>query len=287
MSADVSRSATPTAPGAGDRAFDPYARMTATSPHQFLYALNPLAKVAGFAPAMVLLVFVRDLATPAAFLLLAYALILVGARLTPRLLALLLLALPAGMLLVAVGFSLWVDAGLVDGSAPLVRIGDWTLYSGALVIGSATALRLGAIMALALVGGLTTSGPDLVRASVQQLRVPYRVGYTALAAFRFLPRFGHELAVIRAAHRVRGYHGGRGPFARIARGWGYIVPLLAGAIRHAERVALAMDSRAFGAHPTRTERHLVPFRTRDIVFTLTTLLASAAVFVAFFPWQLP
>ena len=288
MSADVTGSATRKVPDAGgDRAFDPYARMTATSPRQFLYALNPLAKVAGFAPAMVLLVFVRDLATPAAFLLLAYALILVGARLTPRLLALLLLALPAGMLLVAVGFSLWVDAGLVDGSTPLVRIGDWTLYSGALVIGSATALRLGAIMALALVGGLTTSGPDLVRASVQQLRVPYRVGYTALAAFRFLPRFGHELAVIRAAHRVRGYHGGRGPFARIARGWGYIVPLLAGAIRHAERVALAMDSRAFGAHSTRTERHLVPFRTRDIVFTLTTLLASAAVFVAFFPWQLP
>lgn len=287
MSTDVTGSASRTPAAAGDRPFDPYARMTATSPRQFLYALNPLAKVAGFAPAMVLLVFVRDLATPAAFLVLAYGLLLVGARLTRRVLALLLLGLPAGMLLVAVGFSLWVDAGLVDGSTPVVRIGGWTLYSGALVIGSATALRLGSIMALALIGGLTTSGPDLVRASVQQLRVPYRVGYTALAAFRFVPRFGHELAVIRAAHRVRGYHGGRGPFARIARGWGYIVPLLAGAIRHAERVALAMDSRAFGAHSTRTERHLVPFRVRDTVFTLTTLLASAAIFVAFFPWQLP
>lgn len=269
------------------RVFDPYARMTATSPRQFLYALNPLSKAAGFAPAMVLLVFVRDLATPAAFLVLAYALILIGARLTGRLLALLLVGLPVGMLAIGVGFSLWVDAGLVADSAPVLRIGDWTLYSGALVIGFATALRLGSIVALALVGGLTTSGPDLVRASVQQLRVPYRIGYTALAAFRFVPRFGHELAVIRAAHRVRGYHGGRGPFARIARGWGYIVPLLAGAIRHAERVALAMDSRAFGAHPTRTERHLVPFRTRDVVFTVATLAASAAIFVVFFPWQLP
>ncbi|WP_416383332.1 energy-coupling factor transporter transmembrane component T [Microbacterium oxydans] len=268
-------------------AFDPYARMTATSRRQFLYALNPLAKVAGFAPAMVLLVFVRDLATPAAFLALAYALILVGTRLTGRLLALLLLALPAGMVLIGVGFSLWVDAGLVADTAPVVRIGGWTLYGGALLIGFATALRLGSIVALALIGGLTTSGPDLVRATVQQLRVPYRIGYTALAAFRFVPRFGHELAVIRAAHRVRGYHGGRGPFARIARGWGYIVPLLAGAIRHAERVALAMDSRAFGAHATRTERHLVPFRTRDTVFTVATLLASAAIFVVFFPWQLP
>lgn len=273
--------------GSTGTAFDPYARLTATAPHQFLSALNPLAKVAGFAPAMVLLVFVRDLATPAAFLALAYVLILSGARVTGRLLALLLLGLPLGMLAVTVGFSLWVDAARVDGTPALLSVGDWTLYSGALTIGAATALRLGAIVALALVGGLTTSGSDLVRASVQQLRVPYRIGYTALAAFRFVPRFGHELAVIRAAHRVRGYHGGRGPLSRIARGWGYIVPLLAGAIRHAERVALAMDSRAFGAHPTRTERHLVPFRVRDTVFTVAMLLTSAAIFLVFFPWQLP
>ncbi|MBS0022963.1 energy-coupling factor transporter transmembrane component T [Microbacterium paraoxydans] len=266
---------------------DPYAPLVATARHQFLYGLNPLAKVAGFAPAMVLLVFVRDLATPAAFLVLAYVLILCGARLTGRLFALLLLGLPLGMLAVTVGFSLWVDAALVEGTPAVFSVGGWTLHGGALVIGAATALRLGAIVALALVGGLTTSGSDLVRASVQQLRVPYRIGYTALAAFRFVPRFGQELAVIRAAHRVRGYHGGRGPFARIARGWGYIVPLLAGAIRHAERVALAMDSRAFGAHPTRTERHRVPFRRRDAVFLVAMLAVSAVIFVVFFPWQLP
>ncbi|MBT2484506.1 energy-coupling factor transporter transmembrane protein EcfT [Microbacterium sp. ISL-108] len=261
--------------------------MTVTSRHQFLYALNPLAKIIGFAPAMIVLVFVRDLTTPAVFLLLAYAIILIGARLTARLLALLLLALPIGMLAIGIGFSLWVDASLVAESPAIVRIGTWTLYAGALEIGFATALRLGSIVALALIGGLTTTGPDLVRASVQQVRVPYRIGYTALAAFRFVPRFGHELAVIRAAHRVRGHHGGRGPFARIARGWGYIVPLLAGAIRHAERVALAMDSRAFGAHATRTERHLVPFRVRDAVFTVSSFATSVVILVAFFPWQLP
>jgi energy-coupling factor transport system permease protein len=260
-------------------AFDPYARIVATSPRQFLYALNPISKIAAVAPAMILLVFVRDLATPAAFLLLAYAMLLLGARLTGRLAAILFAALPAGMLLIGLGFSVWVDAAQVQSTAPALHVGGWTLYSGALAIGFATALRLGSIVALALVGGLTTTGPDLVRASVQQLRVPYRIGYTALAAFRFVPRFGHELSVIRAAHRVRGHHGGRGPFSRIARGWGYIVPLLAGAIRHAERVALAMDSRAFGAHSTRTERHLVPFRTRDVVFIVVVLAASATIFL--------
>jgi energy-coupling factor transport system permease protein len=258
-------------------AVDPYARFAPTSPRQFLYGLNPLAKVAAVLPAIVLLVFVRDLATPAAFLVLSYGVLLVGARITVRTAALLLGALPLGILLIGIGFSIWVDAGLVAGTVPVASVGGWTLYSGALAIGFATALRLGAIIALALIGGLTTTGPDLVRASVQQLRVPYRIGYTALAAFRFVPRFGYELSVIRAAHRVRGHHGGRGPFARIARGWGYIVPLLAGAIRHAERVALAMDSRAFGAHPTRTERHLVPFRRRDLVFIALMLAASAAI----------
>jgi energy-coupling factor transport system permease protein len=268
------------------RTFDPYAAVAPASARYFLHHLNPLSKIAAVLPAMLLLVFVRDLVTPAAFLIFGYALILVGARLTRRSAVLLFAAVPAGLLAIGFGFSLWVDAALVDATSPLLQLGGWTLYSGALQIGFATALRLGAILALALIGGLTTTGPDLVRASIQQLHVPYRIGYTALAAYRFVPRFGHELAVIRAAHRVRGHHGGRGPFARIARGWGYIVPLLAGAIRHAERVALAMDSRAFGAHPTRTERHLVPFRPRDTVFVIAFIAASAAVFVVTFPWQL-
>ena len=92
--------------------------------------------------------------------------------------------------------------------------------------------------------------------------------------------------MIRQAHRVRGSHGGRGPFAAIARWWGYLVPLLAGAIRHAERVALSMDARAFGAHPDRSERHLVPWRRRDTVFVVVFWLVSGAILIALFPWTL-
>ncbi|MDY0907968.1 energy-coupling factor transporter transmembrane component T [Microbacterium sp. CFBP9034] len=263
---------------------DPYAQRVHASPVRFLYALNPLAKLAAPLPAMVLLVFVRDAATPVAFLVLSYAILLVGVSFTRRLAGLLLLALPAGALLIGLGFSLWTEASRVDQSVVVLQLGSWTLYGGALAIGLATGLRIAAIVALTLIAGLSTTGPDLVRATVQQLRVPYRIGYTALAAFRFVPRFGHELEVIRQAHRVRGAHGGRGPFAAIARWFGYVVPLMAGAIRHAERVALAMDARAFGAHPDRTERHLVPFRARDVVFIALFWVASAALFWIFFPW---
>jgi len=275
-----------TAATAVHRPVDPYAARAAASPIRFLYGLNPLAKLAAPLPAMVLLVFVRDAATPAAFLLLAYAVLLVGVNFTRRLAAVLLLAVPLSALVIGFGFALWTDASRVDQSVVVWQIGGWTMYGGALAVGFATGLRLAAIVALTLIAGLSTTGPDLVRASVQQLRVPYRIGYTALAAFRFVPRFGHELDVIRQAHRVRGAHGGRGPFAAVARWFGYIVPLLAGAIRHAERVALAMDARAFGAHPDRTERHLVPWRARDTVFVVAFWAVSAALLVAFFPWGL-
>jgi len=266
---------------------DPYAAPAPGSRVRFLPRLNPLAKLLAPAPAMVLLVFVRDAATPAVFLALAYAVVLVGVRFTRRLALALFVGVPAGILVIGLGFSVWTDPTRIsDPGTPVAQLGAWTLTSGMLAVGYATALRLGAIVALSLIVGLSTTAPDLARSFVQQLRVPYRIGYTALAAFRFVPRFGHELDVIRQAHRVRGAHGGRGPFAAIARWSGYVVPLLAGAIRHAERVALAMDARAFGAYPDRTERHLVPWRVRDTVFVAAFLVVSAVLFGLLFPWGL-
>jgi energy-coupling factor transport system permease protein len=276
-----------TTTAAAEASVDPYAEADAASPARFLYRLNPLAKLAAPAPAMLLLVFVRDAATPAAFLALAYAVLLMGVRLTRRLALTLFVALPAGVLVIGLGFSVWTDPTRIgDPGTPVAQLGGWVLTSGMLAVGYATAFRLGAIIALSLIVGLSTTAPDLARSFVQQLRVPYRIGYTALAAFRFVPRFGHELDVIRQAHRVRGAHGGRGPFAAIARWSGYVVPLLAGAIRHAERVALAMDARAFGAYPDRTERHLVAWRVRDTVFVAAFVAVSAALFWLLFPWGL-
>lgn len=258
---------------------DPYAAPPDYGPWRFLHRLNPLSKIAAPLPAMALLLFTRDVATPLIFCVIALVLLLAGARLQGRAIVLLLVGVPVIVGVMSVSFGVWADASLVGDSAVIAAVDPVRFTVGAWLIGLATALRLVAIVVLALIGGLTTTGPDLVRSLVQQLRVPYRLGYTALAAFRFVPRFGHELEVIRQAHRVRGISDGRGPIAWVARTAGYVVPLLAGAIRHAERVALAMDSRAFGAHPTRTERYTIAFRLRDWLF-IVAFWAITAVIVA-------
>ncbi|WP_125130211.1 energy-coupling factor transporter transmembrane component T [Microbacterium sp. 10M-3C3] len=249
-----------------------------------LGGLNPLAKLAAPLPAMLVLVFVRDLTTPLLFAALAYAVLAVGARWSGRLALVLLVAVPVAVGVLGSALALWADAARLPPSPVVLDVGGVALTAGALEVGYATATRLGAIASLALIGGLTTSGADLVRSLVQQARVPYRIGYAALAGIRFVPRFGRELEQIRRAHRVRGAR--PGPLAALARGAGSVVPLLAGGIRHAERVALAMDARAFGAHPTRTERYVVPFRARDLAFMAGFWTLSAALLWATWPWGL-
>lgn len=268
--------------GVANPAVDPFAERPAPR-GRFLHALNPLAKLAAPLPAMLALIVTRGLAIPTVLILLSLALLLVGARLRARAVVLLLVGVPVLVAVLAVTFGVWVDPSRIEAGRPgasvvLVEVGAWQFTLAAYLVGLATALRIAALLVLSLIAGLTTTGPELVRALVQNLRVPYRIGYTALAALRFVPRFGHELEVIRAAQRVRGLDHGRGPVAAVRRTLAVAIPLLAGAIRHAERVALAMDARAFGAHPTRTERTLSRWRARDTVFVGLAWCTIAAVY---------
>ncbi|GAB3574962.1 hypothetical protein GCM10027406_05800 [Leifsonia lichenia] len=258
---------------------DQHGASATASRGRFLHHLNPLAKVAAVLPAWVALLFTRDIVTPLVFVVLGVLLILVGARLRPAIVVGLLVVLPAVVLVMAVSFGFWTDASRVADQRILFSVGAYDYTVGAFAVGLATSLRLGALVTLALIGGLTTTGPDLARALVAQLRIPYRIGYTAIAAYRFLPRFGSELTLIRQAQRVRGVAGGWGPVAAVRRAFASVVPLLASSIRHAERMALAMESRAFGAHPTRTERTPSRWRVRDTVFVAVAVVVTVAVFV--------
>ncbi|WP_350348810.1 energy-coupling factor transporter transmembrane component T [Agromyces sp. G08B096] len=282
-STPVAGSPAAAAPGAGSTgAIDPFAERRPAR-GRFLHALNPLAKLAAPLPVMVALIFTRGVPIPAAILIGALLLILVGASLRPRAVVALVVGTPVLVALLGLSFGVWVDPARIPVDAPgasvvLAYVGDWRFTLAAYLVGVATAVRIAALVMLSLIAGLTTGGPELVRALVQNLRVPYRIGYTALAALRFVPRFGHELEVIRAAHRVRGTDHGRGPVAWARRTVGLAIPLLASAIRHAERVALAMDARAFGAHPTRTERTISRWRVRDSVFVVVFWAFAALVY---------
>jgi energy-coupling factor transport system permease protein len=150
---------------------------------------------------------------------------------------------PLWLVALGIGFfnTLFGAANADPASATIVVIGPWHVTQEALQAGVGLGLRVVAIGATGAVFALTTDSTRLVDALVQQARVSERFAYGALAAYGAIPRFGADLANLRAARRIRGLRGSWHP--RI------LIGLLVLAIRHGDRMALAMDARAFGSGP--------------------------------------
>ena len=154
----------------------------------------------------------------------------------------------------------------------LLRNGPLRITEPAVAAGAGLAARVMAIATIGVVFAQTTDSTRLVDALVQQGRVPERFAYGALAAYQAVPRFGEDLATLRQARRIRGLKGDWHP--RV------LVGLLVLAIRHGDRMAIAMDARGFGRGPRSTYR---PIRWTPIdgIAAAAALGVAVAVLVAF------
>jgi len=130
----------------------------------------------------------------------------------------------------------------------LVDFGPFRITVLAATNGLALGLRVIAIASVGAVFTLTTDPTRLADSLVRQARVSPRFAYGALAAYQAIPRFAEDLSTLRQARRIRGLRGSWHP--RL------LVTLLVLAIRHGDRLALAMDARAFGAGPMTHYRDL-------------------------------
>ena len=109
----------------------------------------------------------------------------------------------------------------------------------------------------------TTDSTRLVDSLVQQGRVPERFGYGALAAYQAVPRLADQVTTLRQARRIRGLRWSWHP--RL------LVGLLVLAIRHGDRLALAMDARAFGSGP-RSRYRVVRWSWLDLAVPIGALV---------------
>jgi energy-coupling factor transport system permease protein len=154
-----------------------------------------------------------------------------------------------------------------------LRIGAETLLNGAGLV-----LRL---LAIALAGLLATASSqpiEVADALVQQLRVSPRFAIGVLAAFRLLPLLAQEWQTLGMARRARGVEAGRSPLAAVRLFAGKLLSLLVGVIRRGSRMALAMESRGFGALPCRSVARPQRMRAFDWAWVAGAMaLSSAAV----------
>jgi energy-coupling factor transport system permease protein len=180
---------------------------------------------------------------------------------------------PVWLAALAIGVSNMVFSMANDDptTATLLQVGPLRIAEPAFIAGVAIMLRVAAIAAVGAVFALTTDSTRLADSLVQQARMPDRFAYGALAAYGAIPRFAEDLATLRQARRIRGLRGGWHP--------GLLVGMLVLAIRHADRMAVAMDARAFGSGP-RTPYREVRWTWADAAVGVVALAILAIALVA-------
>ncbi|MFL6286874.1 MAG: energy-coupling factor transporter transmembrane component T family protein [Actinomycetes bacterium] len=144
--------------------------------------------------------------------------------------------------------------------------------------GAVTALRLLAIALPGVLAFATIDPVDLTDSLVQQLHVPARFGYGALAAMRLLPLLTEDWRSQALAARARGVSA-HGVTPRVRRVFNRVLLLMVSALRRATRLAVALDARGFESASRATSRPSA-WTPTDTAWTVGGVLTAVAVLVA-------
>lgn len=239
----------------------------------FLHRLNPTAKLLVFSCFILAATLYLDVAVPLTFLLLSWLMGWLLARISP----LALLRRLSPILAAALGLMLF-NTLFYGGPREhlIVAVGPLTIWREGLQVGSSIGLRILCVASYSILYMWTTDASQLVASLMQQARMPYRLAYAVLAAYRFLPILQRELGHIQAAQQVRSAHRPQhGSWLRRITHYG--TPLLVSGIRQAERLAIAMDARGFGAMPLRTYYVRTSMNVSDYLFALAGCIACGLI----------
>jgi energy-coupling factor transport system permease protein len=180
-------------------------------------------------------------------------------------------ALLPTMILVAV---FWVILYPGEGRALL---SFWIVHitAASLAQALAIALRLGALAFTIFLWLFTTDQSTLVR-SLVALGLPYTWGLTLAIALRYLPTMANSLRMVSDAQQARALDLTRGNLLKRGRAYiPIIVAMIITALRTAENLSRALESRAFGAPRQRTFLRQLTFRRANLAWTIGILLVTA------------
>jgi energy-coupling factor transport system permease protein len=236
------------------------------------HGLHPSAKIMGL-----LLAFVAAMAFSHPLFLLPLALVFVppglAAHVGPGLKR-------VGWLMVIIGIMSFILWGIFyPGSAgPSYPLGPLRLRQPALLYGAGMALRLN----LMLYAGLTFLASTRVEeftAGLLRLGVPYSISFALSLSFRLVPIFTDTAVTILDAQRSRGLDTeADGPRQRLRTYLPLLVPVFASALRRANLLAIALESKGFGSGIPRTSFRQYRFAAADAVFLLLmSALAAGCV----------
>lgn len=162
-----------------------------------------------------------------------------------------------------------------SGTPVLAELGPVKITEPAVWKGVAMAARVCCLATVWYILMFTTSQRDLVRGLVR-LGLRFDFGLALAIALRFIPTFGATVESISDAQRARGLELDKGAPLRRSRSYvAVLIPTIVSALRTADALTLALQSRAYGARADRTYLRDLRLRWSDAV----ALAVVVALFV--------
>jgi energy-coupling factor transport system permease protein len=198
------------------------------------------------------------------------------------------------VLLPIIGFLFVVQAIFYPGSTPLIKplipigagIGEITLEG--ILFAFLLALRLMAMIIMLPLVIFTTPVQNFALGLVR-MGLSYKLSYTMTTALNLVPILQIETGVIIDAQRLRAMHSfEKGKLIdKIKTYPALVTPLVISAMRRAQLMAVAMDSRAFGATRSRTYLEDIRMGPKDWAFLVFSVVLAAAIVAVSFLLQTP
>jgi energy-coupling factor transport system permease protein len=160
----------------------------------------------------------------------------------------------------------------------------WTFFFRSVLVptragflfGLSTGIRLDLFLATGLLFLATTRVEEIAYA-LGCVGLPYKLGFTLTLAFRLVPLFFDAAGTILQAQRCRGLRMQEGSVVtRLRRFVPVIVAVFVGALRRADRMAMALELRGFNSGRPRSTYQRARPGSRDAVATLAALAIAGA-----------
>lgn len=229
-----------------------------------LHEMNPSIKFMTVTIAMLSLAFFFNPWTPLLFFFSIIVLQLFFSRINWKIWCLFMLPFALG----AFGY-LWTTIvfGTETGGTVIWSLFGFDVTDEQWALALSLSFRVLAFSSLSLLFALTTDPVKFVMSLMQQLKLSPKLAYGVLVGYQFLPVLKDEFFQIQQAHRLRGAATEKFWWQRILGIRRVIIPMLAGAVRKAERAAFAMEARGFTGN-ARTAFYR-PIRVRRMDYLLT------------------
>ncbi|SYZ73916.1 Energy-coupling factor transporter transmembrane protein EcfT [Candidatus Zixiibacteriota bacterium] len=169
---------------------------------------------------------------------------------------------------------------------PIGELFGFKLTEGGLAMAVAFSLRMLVFVGIAFFVSLTTMPADMAETLVRWLRPARRlgvpindIGLMVFIAMRFIPVLAEELDTIKKAQIVRGVNFSGGLKNRAKKMTVLLIPVFQAAIRRADDLAIAIESRGYISGAVRSSLRVYKFRWADWLFLAAAVISSSIIFL--------